>query len=492
MSDTKVPASGVGGDILGLVTTGMYRSPLSIYREYLQNAADAIGSISNPDDGRVEIAIHPAERRVAIRDNGRGLSYQDAVRDLIPIAQSRKLRGIDRGFRGIGRLSGLAFAESVSFYTRSVASQPVTRITWSGSALRAGAIQTTRTEHLIRECVDVSTLDGGNWPDHFFEVEIVNVARHAAGLILNREAVREYLGEVCPVPMAPDFPFTVQIEDLFSQNDRPLALQVFLAGDQTPVTRRYGPSLRFSEDREDLFTGLESLHVPAVDGDGVAAIGWLAHSSYLGAIPKNLGLRGLRARKGNIQIGDEGVFEHLFPEERFNRWCVGEVHIVDSRILPNGRRDYFEPGPHIRNLENHLDAIIRRIVSRCRRASSKRNRAKRFQATLDQLEGAYDLAASGYLKADDSKTLIKQTLQQVDNLQEEFVPERGHAPEDVVRLKELAMKLEDFQPGPDQSPLGNIRHAEAETYQRIFQILTEFSPSPGTARKMIEAILSRT
>ena len=33
---------------------------------------------------------------------------------------------------------------------------------------------------------------------------------------------------------------------------------------------------------------------------------------------------------------------------------VGEVHVIDPRILPNGRRDYFEPGPHTRNLENQL------------------------------------------------------------------------------------------------------------------------------------------
>ena len=35
-------------------------------------------------------------------------------------------------------------------------------------------------------------------------------------------------------------------------------------------------------------------------------------------IPKRLGIRGIRARMGNIQIGDEAIFDHLFPEERVN------------------------------------------------------------------------------------------------------------------------------------------------------------------------------
>ena len=31
-----------GAGLLGLVTTGMYDAPLSMYREYIQNAADAV------------------------------------------------------------------------------------------------------------------------------------------------------------------------------------------------------------------------------------------------------------------------------------------------------------------------------------------------------------------------------------------------------------------------------------------------------------------
>jgi len=62
-----------------------------------------------------------------------------------------------------------------------------------------------------------------------------------------------------------------------------------------------------------------------------------------------------------MQIGTDRIFEHLFEEPRFNGWCVGEVHILDSRIVPNGRRDYFEPSPHLRNLENQLGAIAQTL-----------------------------------------------------------------------------------------------------------------------------------
>ena len=47
----------IGGSILSLITSGMYVSPLAIYREYLQNAADAIASSSQQHNGKVEITL---------------------------------------------------------------------------------------------------------------------------------------------------------------------------------------------------------------------------------------------------------------------------------------------------------------------------------------------------------------------------------------------------------------------------------------------------
>ena len=489
MSNTDAQASMVGSDILNLVTTGMYHSPLSIYREYIQNSADAVGSSCDSAAGRVEISIDPARRRVTIRDNGPGLSHVEAVRDLVPIARSRKQRGTDRGFRGMGRLSGLAFAETVTFRTRATPKQPVTRISWDGTALRTRAAETKKTDRVIQECVEVTTLDGEGWPGHFFEVEIADIARHAAGLILNRDAVRAIISEVCPVPMSADFPFAADVEGLFDRNDRPMTVEVFLAGDEAPVSRRLGAGLALSEDREDLFVDFEALHVPAIDGDGDAAVGWLIHSSYFGAIPKGLGVRGLRARVGNIQIGDENVFDPFFPEERFNRWCVGEVHIVDPRIVPNGRRDYFEQSPHTRNLENHLDAIIRGIVNRCRKASATRNRARKLVATLDDIESAYDLAGSGYLAENNARGLIERTLQKLAYMQETLAPMQVCALEDVERLKDIEAKLRNFQPRRGRPPLGSVRRSEIHAYQRVFYVLTELSPSVGAAKKLIEAVL---
>lgn len=492
MFEMSTPVSLVGSDVLGLITAGMYDNPLAVYREYIQNAADAICSAEVGEAGRVEIKIAPSQLCVTIRDNGPGLTHEAAVRALLPIAQSQKRRESDRGFRGIGRLAGLAFSDSVTFLTRTRSDRLVTRIAWDGSELRRRINGARQTEHVIRECVTIEKLAGLEHPTHFFEVQIAGIARHAAGLLLNRQAARNYIAEVCPVPFASNFPFASRIEDLLARERLPLVLNVIFDGELSPVTRRFGERVQFSEDRVDRFTELEELDVPSLDRSGSAAVGWIAHSSYLGAIPKEFGIRGLRARVGNIQIGDETVFDSLFPELRFNRWCVGEIHILDPRIVPNARRDSFEPGPHVRNLENHVRTIVRRISMQCRTASSLRHKARRFETSLRHIAEAFDLATSGYLSDEAARALVEQAMSHIQKIRENICTTKGQVGKRLEQLDELERKLGSFQPRCDPTPFRGIKNADVAAYRKVFQTLVEISPSPGATKEMIEAVLARS
>ena len=486
MLDATGPGVTVGPSILGLVTSGIYDDPLAIYREYIQNAVDELSRLDGVE-GKVEITVDPRQKRVSICDNGPGLTYQECLDDLIPISQSKKCLGRDRGFRGIGRLSGLAFSESVTFLTRASVCEPVTRVVWSrtGLADRTYAIQAT--EQGFQNWVSVETLDDFDCPEHFFRVEIDGVSRHAAGVLLNREAVRGYIAEVCPVPLSTDFPFFKQVREIFPSLQSPYSLRITLDGEEQPVQRQYGSTIALAGNKEDNFCEFEEVRVPSIDGGGDAAVGWVAHSSYLGAIPKGERIRGIRVRVGNIQVGDEGVFDHLFEEERFNRWCVGEVHILDSRIIPNGRRDYFERDPHLRNLENHLAPIFGQIAAKCRSASSSRNREKKVSSAVVEIEGMYKLASSGYLSARDGKALVKRALAQVTRVREEIGPAKagkGH----VQELDLAERKLNNLRVEATQFPVRGLSALEVAAYQRVFQAVTIATPSPLAAMKVIEAV----
>ena len=481
----------IGGDIFELITVGMYNDPLAIYREYIQNSADAL-SLGAPDRGLVEVRVDLPRARVRIRDNGPGLSYSEAVRALLPIGRSEKRRGHDRGFRGIGRLSALAFADTVVFVTRRRGSAPVTRVKWNGVRLRDHVRRSHRTEDAIRECVEIETEAGCAYPDHFFDVEIEGIGRQAASRILNRDRVRSYIGEVCPVPISSEFRFAPDIDALFTTGSPPLALRIVVDDDSVPITRGYQDRIQFGSDRQDVFLDFEGFRVPTTEGKEVAAVGWIAHSSYLGAIPREVGIRGIRARCGNIQIGDEAVFDDVFQEERFNRWCVGEVHVLDPRVVPNGRRDYFEPGPHIRNLENRLDGIFRDVVARCRHSSSTRNRERRLASELTRIEEVFDLADSGYLAEEDVTGLVVLTLERLSLLRSDVGHTDNKSSPNSKKLEALEQKYRNFKVAVGCASLAGIAPSEMETYRKIFRVLAMMSPSARVAKEMIEAVIAET
>ena len=480
----------VGVDILGMVTSGMYTDPLTVYREYIQNAVDAIQSAGLGQDGVVEIALAPDEGRVTIRDNGPGLSLAEARKALVPIAKSEKRgRGL-RGFRGAGRLAGLAFAESVTFLSRAGEGAPVVRVVWDGGTLNAGIKNGDDLGNVLWKAVAVDTMRGEGYPAQFFEARMDGVSRHAAGSIMNRDAVRQYVGEVCPVPFAQEFRHAVEIFGAFGPGDAPFTVSVRFDDEDTRLERPHRCSVRVSEHESQEIVEIEEIRVAGIGGRGCAAIGWIAHTPYRGAIPQSCGVRGIRARVGNVQIGGENVFGHLFSEDRFNRWCIGEVHVLESGIVPNARRDYFEPGVHLRNLENQLSAVCRRLERRCRVASKARLMDRRLGSFLEDAEATLELASAGYLDMDTARKLVEDKIVEAA----EWSQERSIFRSDEAvtgALKRVTAKLDSFQAQAGTRRFPGIGVTETQVYREVFGVLTEVLARPELAKRMVEAILDR-
>ena len=112
----------VGKNILDNLTTGMYSDSKVIYREYIQNACDQIdlaikSGILSADEGYVDIYTDGKKRYISIRDNATGVKAEDFIEDVGDIANSNKEIGKNKGFRGIGRLCGLAYCKTLKFKT---------------------------------------------------------------------------------------------------------------------------------------------------------------------------------------------------------------------------------------------------------------------------------------------------------------------------------------------------------------------------------------
>lgn len=126
----------IGKNAIETLTLSMYDDHKTIYREYIQNSADAIdnavksGLLKKQSDGYIEINIDIDERQIIIEDNGTGVKSEEAERILKDVAASDKNRDTDKGFRGIGRLAGLAYCSQLVFETSYKGEANKTTINW--------------------------------------------------------------------------------------------------------------------------------------------------------------------------------------------------------------------------------------------------------------------------------------------------------------------------------------------------------------------------
>lgn len=483
----------VGADLLDLVTGGMHIDPLVMYREYIQNAADAIEMLPCPQEGKIEIEIDAVGRNVRIRDNGPGLSHQQAVEALVPISRSSKDYRRNRGFRGVGRMCGLAFAKSIAFRTRTSSESTVTTVLWDGEVLRNCIRQDFSIADTVARCVRIDRKSVQDVPANFFEIELLGISRQAA-VALNRVAVKDYIGEVGPIPFSEAFPYRTEVAKSLEEHTNLLEIDIHLISksresntDSESITKPHSDEALALGVNSGKFFELESVRVPRQSGEGLAAVGWIAHTNYQGALPRSLGIRCLRARSGNIQIGDEFVFDHLFSESRFNRWCVGEIHILDPEIIPNGSRDYFELNVHLRNLENHLRQVCRNVERQCRQASRHRNQLRKVGALVEDVEAVVFLVSSGYLPDSAAKRLVSQLREKLStNSQASLI---GESATQQDQLNSLQDRLDSIEK-ESKNKLAAMSADEQRVYRHVFLAITETASSLSKAKEAIESIMN--
>lgn len=119
MADENVQ---VGKYTLESLTTGMYSDPKIVYREYIQNSVDSLetaiaNNLLEPQGMRIDIVINTEDSIISIRDNGMDIPYAEAKESLMNVGNSKKRHSNNRGFRGIGRLGGMSYCDTLVFTT---------------------------------------------------------------------------------------------------------------------------------------------------------------------------------------------------------------------------------------------------------------------------------------------------------------------------------------------------------------------------------------
>jgi len=487
----------VGKDVLELLSTAMYVDPLTIYREYIQNAADAIDQAraGSRDAGRVAIGLDGSSRIVTIRDDAAGIPASEFRRVLTSVGASAKRGTEARGFRGVGRLSGLAYARSLTFQSRAAGETRVSTMTWDCQALRTALRDPSDTRDLASIIGAIATTTVADEAgDPYFEVRLEGVARQGDDRVMSPRAVADYLSEIAPVPLDPSFAHSSAIDERLGATVALGDLTITINGGE-PLTRPFRDELTVDGSRPLRLREVAFVEVPSIDG-GIAAVGWIAHHDYEGAIHPSTNVRGLRIRAGDVQVGEAGVLAGVFPESRFDAWTVGEIHVLDPRIIPNGRRDDFERNVHLANLKNHLAPLGRDVANRCRTSSRDRKRLRDLE--LEQAaarEGLAVLAQGGLNEAsrDRMALTVELSLMRAEKLLGD--PELVDDPngKDRAEVSRLRSELEQLA-GADAamgSPLDRLTPDRRAFYEEMFSLIYECSANRSAAKSLVDRIISK-
>jgi molecular chaperone HtpG len=377
----------IGKDVIESLTLGMYEDSRFIYREYIQNSADQIdkaveeGLFSSLREGKIEISIKRSTRSISVFDNATGIETSKVQSLLKNIAQSTKDRNKNKGFRGIGRLGGLAYCDKLIFETSYMGENVKSILTWDSQKLKSIINNRSTKEEATAVIDDVTEFvrDSEHTEAHYFRVTLKGVSNDG---LLDKDDVYEYLTMVAPVPYAKGFIFKNKVlgkaKELNYHIDE---YSIFVNRGQ--VYKKYTSSVyegdKSNKKKIDEIHDIETFEIKN-NKDKLLGWGWYSISSLIKQMPKVNIARSIRLRKGNIQIGMEDALDRLFKDARWSRYYFGEIHVVSSDLIPNSRRDYFLESAALDDFEKLVKSKFLELEKLNYLSSNLRSNQKKIEA----------------------------------------------------------------------------------------------------------------
>ena len=288
----------IGGELLPILTRGLYRDTLDCLREYIQNAIDAGAS-------RVQIFVDPDV--VSVADDGSGMDA-DQARKAMRLGISEKNPLVNIGFRGIGIYSDLIYATHWRYSPNQMGDDITYRLFFDFKQIRRellaeqerrnqGEPPSLYLQRLLEESVFMEPTQNDVIEHHGTRVIMSGLLPEAYRRINEWDDVVDYLQNVVPLPFNPEFKFGEAIEEKFEKEDYrvvPLTLQI---GDRSQSLHRpYTDSVfRFGGLHPPEFFDLR-------EGRQNFGFAWVCVNDARETI-KDLNIRGLLIKKFGFSIG---------------------------------------------------------------------------------------------------------------------------------------------------------------------------------------------
>ena len=453
----------VGKYTLESLTTGMYSDPKIVYREYIQNSVDSLEhavslGMLEQQGMRIDIIVNADESYISIKDNGTGISAAEAAQTLMNVGSSKKRNTNNRGFRGIGRLGGMSYCNTLVFTTSAENEKVKTVVSFDCKKLRhllvPGEYEDMSLSAVLGEITTIETFPEKE-EKHYLCVEMVDV--NGFSDLLDIDAAKSYISQVAPLPyQSRHFIYTSQLKSYLSDNGYIIEeFPIFVGENESDLEPVYKPNKsRFRSDRGkrtvDEISSMKFFDV-TVDGE-LYALGWYGNCGWYGFLSEKE-ISGFRVRKGNILIGDSHTMNAIFKEARFNGWTQGEIFIVTDKLIPNARRDDFEQNDaYYKFMEALSNSVGTEIARTIREASLTRNNpnAKALREIERKIGEASTAVAEGFNSTVDKEKMVTALTESAASLaglrvSEDLTPKKKELQEKIEAAIEEVSESKNFK-----------------------------------------------
>lgn len=415
--------SRIGKDQMRQYMGAMYENSMVVYREYLQNACDAVeiafreNLIPNRRQANIAVSIDQYNKTITIEDVGIGIARENIGDYLVSVASSDKYKKGLVGKHGIGRLNGANYCDKI-IYETSFAGEPVkSTLIWDVKKAREICADDSLDWDVTQIIDFVTHLKEEEYEDadkHYCKVTLVNVNDER---LLDRELVKQYVEQIVSVDYSTEFKDNVRTPALLkpensSYKQRFEDLWVYqVTVDNIPIQKTYA-----SEFDDKVLGGMQLFVLRDEKTQEELAWGWFAlnrRAEQFNGLPFSY----IRARHHNFQIGREDLLNSYHKNSTAASYVVGELHITHPNIEPTGTRDGIEGGPDKARLELALRKFFKKIYDLYNQTSKFKSNVVEKIGILKTDIARQKLALKGETDSEERKKIKSKIKEKEEGLQ---------------------------------------------------------------------------
>ena len=408
----------VGGELLDILSRGLYSDAKDALREYVQNGVDA---------GANHILITVDGPQAVIRDNGHGMDTE-GIRTARRFGMSEKSPREMVGYRGIGIYSAFGICEEMRITSRRQGMDNLVGWVFQFGEMRrlleadkaSGARQGLGLPDIMYQYTELFTEPYlGDVNDHFTVVEIDGISEEYRAQLNNAAEVNNYILNTIPISFSTEEGYGRIVNDW-------LAKHVGL----NPVRI----ALRIADESEFYIEPLvaqgvydaECGWIRAPDGTALAFVWYtLATTGKQFAAQNGLSISGFLLKVKGFTLGDRLALKGLWPAVgggTLYHHYTGEVHVLATdQLYPNAARNDLESNPARQLFTKQAEDFFYPLSRKARAMQAKTRAIRLLESTdvlidrLNEQKNAPNVSAFKlYRESENHRNELENVLQEID------------------------------------------------------------------------------